>query len=463
MKTLIGMLVVAMLVAAPAHAINLVSDNFDYAPGASLLDNGWVKSWSGSKTAYVSDLEELHLGAGNAARFVEGTHTGMVKPIPTGTSTISAGDMVRLTGYLDPGGMENNGASLAIMTWTGDWDRQNIEIEYGAGAPGNTSGYDWFRIKGIDDTAEGNRQILIDNALGLYGKPLWARIEMGPDLGNGISSRFFYSLDDQASWNLVHEDFWAPLGGATVEGLRIFGYNASGAAYPGEVQDPAVDSVKLEYLKIVDDGGITPSETSWDVDSTGSWHYTPNWDNHLPDPSNERFTAIFGEAITEPRVVTTETDVTVRAIQFDHDVSYAVAGFGTINLVSNSEGINASINVANGTHQFQAPVKLNSLTDIDVASGSTLSFNGALDLAGSLLTKSGTGTLAINNRLTSSGGTISNLGGTIAGVGTIGGDVTNGGGTISPGLSLPPTSAVPEPAALVLLAIGSAMVLLRRN
>jgi len=48
--------------------------------------------------------------------------------------------------------------------------------------------------------------------------------------------------------------------------------------------------------------------------------------------------------------------------------------------------------------------------------------------------------------------------GSITGVGTIGGDVTNDGGTISPGLRLPGQSPVPEPAGLVLLVIGCALL-----
>ena len=90
---------------------------------------------------------------------------------------------------------------------------------------------------------------------------------------------------------------------------------------------------------------------------------------------------------------------------------------------------------ATGTHQFQAVVNLLADTTMNVASGSTLSFNNALNLTGNTLIKTGDGTVAINNQLTTAGGNVDVQQGTISGNGTIGGDVTNSGGTTSPGNS----------------------------
>jgi hypothetical protein len=88
-----------------------------------------------------------------------------------------------------------------------------------------------------------------------------------------------------------------------------------------------------------------------------------------------------------------------------------------------------------GTHEFQADVNLHDDTTVDVASNSTLAFDGALNLMGKILTKTGAGTMAINNRVTLAGGTVVGAQGTISGDGTIGGDVYNEGGTLSPGNS----------------------------
>ena len=49
-------------------------------------------------------------------------------------------------------------------------------------------------------------------------------------------------------------------------------------------------------------------------------------------------------------------------------------------------------------------------TAADVATGSTLSFNNALNLNGNNLAKTGAGTLLINNALNSGGGTVTGLG-----------------------------------------------------
>ena len=89
-----------------------------------------------------------------------------------------------------------------------------------------------------------------------------------------------------------------------------------------------------------------------------------------------------------------------------------------------------------------------------------------MNLAGSTLTKTGDGTLYINNRLTAGGGTVILQQGTIAGGGSIGGDVNNGGGIISPGGSeavLGLTEVVPEPTALPLLLLGVIFVVLRKK
>ena len=96
-------------------------------------------------------------------------------------------------------------------------------------------------------------------------------------------------------------------------------------------------------------------------------------------------------------------------------------------------------------------------TTVDVAADSTLIFDGVLNLMGQTLTKTGDGTLAINNRVTLAGGTVVGAQGTISGAGTIGGDVDNQGGTISPGNSLASSEAasqVPEPSSLWLLGMG---------
>ena len=154
-------------------------------------------------------------------------------------------------------------------------------------------------------------------------------------------------------------------------------------------------------------------------------------------PNGNDQTVIFGNAITRSRTVFTDDPVTVRSIQFENTNTYVVSGSGSVELESGSvgEGINASVGVAQGSHQFQAIVNVRSRTDINIESGATLTFNNALNLNANILTKTGAGTVAINNVLASGGGTLDCAQGTCSGAGTVGGDLNNSGGTIAPGNS----------------------------
>ena len=178
-------------------------------------------------------------------------------------------------------------------------------------------------------------------------------------------------------------------------------------------------------------GTLTPIRT-WAVDASGDWGVSGNW-NPAEKPDGNTHTAVFGDTITADRTIFTDAAVTAMTIQFDNANSYAVAGQGSVNLEADSG--NAAIDVVQGGHQFQAIVNLNSSTDVDVAASSSLAFNNALNLGGNTLTKTGNGTLEINNRLTTGGGSVIGLAGTITGSGKVGGSLTNTSATVAPGNS----------------------------
>ena len=100
-------------------------------------------------------------------------------------------------------------------------------------------------------------------------------------------------------------------------------------------------------------------------------------------------------------------------------------------------------------------------TTLDIASGSTLSFNHALNLMGNTLTKTGAGMISINNLLATGAGTVDVQEGTVTGSGAVGGNVINAGGTLSPGNSTP-VSAVPEPSGILLLVWSLSVLLTSR-
>jgi len=233
----------------------------------------------------------------------------------------------------------------------------------------------------------------------------------------------------------------APVPFATQEKI---GFGDMGGAWSGEVQ--------IDYFRFDTTGAFTPVEPPpppttliWVADELGKWTDSDSWTPTGGPPNSPEQTAVFGSdpAITGPIFVAVTSPVTVNRIEFNNTThSYTIAGFESVNLVTDPDDTNdpddafgpPSLVVQAGTHQFQAVVNLQADTMVDVASGLTLTFNNALNLNANTLTKTGTGTIAINNVLASGGGTLNCDEGTCRGSGTVGGDLNNSG-TISPGNS----------------------------
>ena len=199
--------------------------------------------------------------------------------------------------------------------------------------------------------------------------------------------------------------------------------------------------------------GVAPPDRTWGVDNSGNWHIDRNWTGGGAPNDNRKF-AIFGDVISQDRVVYTEASVTVQTIQFANPYRYIVAGTGPINLDSGTGADTATVDVFLGNHEFQAPVKLLTDTNVTVAAGLKLQFNNLLDLKDNTLNKYGAGEVAVSNDLVSgSGGTLNVQDGLISGNGTIAGNIDNSGGTISPGNSTV-VNGVPEPSSMLLFTLG---------
>ncbi len=178
-------------------------------------------------------------------------------------------------------------------------------------------------------------------------------------------------------------------------------------------------------------------ERAWNVDASANWNEGGNWTPFgVPDNVSQDLgqTVTFGGVTTAPRVVVTETDVSVKAINFLSGNSYAIAGHGTVSLDAGTSGP-STMDVLLGDHEFQAPVSLNNDTEVTLSSGSSLTFNNALSLNDNTLTKFGDGELKIRNDLVTSGGVIDVQGGSVSGNGTVGGDLANAAGKVAPGNS----------------------------
>jgi hypothetical protein len=169
---------------------------------------------------------------------------------------------------------------------------------------------------------------------------------------------------------------------------------------------------------------------TWIPDRSGRWNEPGNWENLLV-PNDSSQAVVLGGAISVPRTVVTDTDVTVKSITFENLNEYVIFGFGNVDLEADSG--NAAVTVVEGNHQFQAAVNLHSSTDVDIAAGASLTFNNALRLNGHSLTKSGNGTLTLNHAVT--GGAVTLSGGVLTGRAALSGSVANDAGTLSPGNS----------------------------
>jgi hypothetical protein len=118
-------------------------------------------------------------------------------------------------------------------------------------------------------------------------------------------------------------------------------------------------------------------------------------------PNRDNAVVNFGNVITSPQSVVVEDEVRAKTINFNSAHKYAVVGFDEVALIADTGS--ASINVTQGNHEFQVPVRLDSDTTVNVSAGS-LSFNGPINLGGNTLTLSGAGAVNINNRVFYAGG-----------------------------------------------------------
>lgn len=214
---------------------------------------------------------------------------------------------------------------------------------------------------------------------------------------------------------------------------------------------------------------VPPTLLEWNINDTGNWNNLNNWQPFGGPPSTTKQTARFGSNanILGPTTAVTNSAVTINRVEFENAThSYAVAGLGSINLQESTvESTLPSIGVLAGTHEFQIRVNLGSDTLIDTAADTSLQFNHQLKLGGNTITKTGLGTVTINNNLVTGSGTLVCQEGVCGGNGTINGNLMNPEGTVSPG---PPShvsgvAGVPEPASALLISIGFALLAIYRR
>ena len=225
-----------------------------------------------------------------------------------------------------------------------------------------------------------------------------------------------------------------------------------------------IPNTKYDNLTVTLVGaGSTATTFTWTADGLGDWAISSNWTFTGGNPStianSPNHTAVFADLVSGATNVSTIDHVTVNRIVFDNTThGYVVSGHGSVNLASTTAPMPVSPTMSvTGTHRFQAAVNLLNDTTINTADSSTLIFDGSIDLMGNTLTKTGAGSVAFNNKITTGSGMVNCAEGTCSGTGTIAGDLNNGGGTISPGdiaAASGSPEAVPEPATWLLCCLG---------
>jgi len=140
-------------------------------------------------------------------------------------------------------------------------------------------------------------------------------------------------------------------------------------------------------------GGYVTTGPSWNVNSSGDWNYQSNWTgNTIPNGVGKEANLL--SKTTSRRTVYNDKAITLGTLRFDNANSYQIAGLGKITIdVASGAG---SITVISGAHDINLPLFLKDNTTANIASGATLRIKDPMTLVnGSVLTKSGAGTLSI--------------------------------------------------------------------
>ena len=201
------------------------------------------------------------------------------------------------------------------------------------------------------------------------------------------------------------------------DGLQLIVVDGNGIDISGSFDNLSIESYPL-------------LNKFWANTSGGDWFDSP-WVNGRPI---ENHRAVFGDVILASSTVFVDSDVTVNALLFDNDNSYAIAGTASLTLEPGALG-DPAVDAIRGAHELQVRVNLGGNSSADISAGASVEFVNRLNLNGHTLTKSGDGTLLINNSFNTGSGTLVGAAGVIGGGGTIGGNLNNSAGIVAPGNS----------------------------
>ena len=376
------------------NIVTVLEEDFSGTPGTDLTTRGWTKI----SNTYQFSSTTIDVGNSGAQPF--SGYTNYTKK--AAVNSLGGDDKLILEWSFEFGstgdGWQRVGLNLANSTrsYGHSWNTQEGNGGYQTG--GTYTGGGQFNVGVPQDTLTDYRMVLTDTTISHEWKPrssgTWNVIAANTGSFGAIDEVFIDSDNDNFN----------------------------------------IDTISLKLKSLTPQSSL---DATWSRDGVAAWDAGGSW-NIFPDPPiTPDHTVTFADAISAPTSVVVDTDVTINAITFDHSISYGILGLGSLNIQANTEVSPRmpAISVTQGEHQFAVVTNLIDDTTVDIAPGSMLSFNHALNLMGNTLTKTGLGTISINNRLTTNGGTVDVQEGALIGGGTIGGNVTNAGGTLSPGNS----------------------------
>ena len=162
---------------------------------------------------------------------------------------------------------------------------------------------------------------------------------------------------------------------------------------------------------------------------SGSWTNVANWTSGVITPNAADAIANLLQMPTEETTIYHNGGITMGQLFIDNANKYAIAGLGTFTF--ETSGDDAVIDVAQGNHEFQAPVALLNNTNVNVAPGAILEFNNDVNGNGNSLTVTGGGEVKFNHATTDL--MVAMAAGAMTGGGSVGGDLINSGAVLSPG------------------------------
>ena len=434
--------VVVLLIAVPASAVTLWEETFEaYAAGTDIQTaTGWETSAADGPiliNGYNEDSVDGHrlLGSGMALDGNSGLPQGYPArvwstsraTVPGPTTNAEAMDYSVSFDTIVQRGSNSNGTSNSgfYLEYTcgcdvdADGKDDATNAEFGLHFS-RANGKGWGFINngpGLSGTSQYTGETTINDTAGIWhavNNPTTASITLDKTTMMASATVGGYDFDPQ----LFTQDVWDGITGFHIRNDIDLRPNVNDHNFGMDVDNILITAT-------------TPTDFTWNGGS-GDWGQSANW-TPTGNPGNGMATlsddtVSFGDTGGVNSTVFTNLPIEVNQFDFDGGTAgYSIAGPGGVSMITTTEDtpVAPAVGVLSGDHAFQTPFSIGADTTVTITTGS-LAFDNAVDVAGNMLTLSGT--TSLNHSVIDTG-----EGGSIFGSGTLG---TEGDTTIGANLSL---------------------------